>query len=150
MRTQRPQLPSTIVARPARKHHQVFPARADQAGEARAFLRAALDGCPAADDITLCLSEMVTNAITHSDSRKPGGTFTVHAEVHEGDYLWIEVADNGGPWQKRRHRDGRSHGLSIVGALASEWGIEGDCRARIVWARFDWPAAHGQTRAERL
>jgi hypothetical protein len=41
---------------------RIFPARADQVREARAFLRAALDGCPAADDAILCISELAANA----------------------------------------------------------------------------------------
>src|SRR6202035_4736116 len=54
---------------------------AGKSGEARAFLRAALDGCPVADDAVLCVSEWGANAVLHSDSRKAGGTFTVRAEV---------------------------------------------------------------------
>jgi hypothetical protein len=38
-----------------------FPATPEQAGEARRFLAAILDGHPA-DDAILCLSELVTNA----------------------------------------------------------------------------------------
>jgi hypothetical protein len=37
-------------------------------------------------------------AALHSGSRLPGGQFTVRAEIHPGDYVWIEVEDNGGPW----------------------------------------------------
>jgi hypothetical protein len=129
---------------------QAFPALPAQVREARHFLRAALDGCPAADDAILCVSELVANSCLHSASAKAGGTFIVRAEVHEGDYLWIEVEDGGGPWEEHTHDDGHPHGLGIVSALASDWGIDGDCRSRAVWARFDWPAAHGQPRQERL
>lgn len=127
---------------------RVFQARADQVREAREFLRAALEGCPAADDAILCISELASNAILYSNSGKAGGTFTVRAEVHEGDYLWVEVEDNGGPWNQRAHSDGRPHGLDIVAALATESGIDGDpCTGWAVWARLDWPppapAGHG-------
>ena len=44
-----------------------FPATPEQAGEARRFLAAILDGHPA-DDAILCLSELVTNATLHSRS----------------------------------------------------------------------------------
>jgi serine/threonine-protein kinase RsbW len=119
---------------------RVFQARADQVCEARAFLRAALDGCPAADDAVLCISELATNAVLHSDSRKAGGTFTVRAEVHEGDYLWVEVEDNGGPWNQHTQPDGHPHGLDIVAALTAESGIDGDpITGWAVWARLDVP-----------
>jgi anti-sigma regulatory factor (Ser/Thr protein kinase) len=118
---------------------RVFPAQADQIGQARQVLAVALDGCPAADDAVLCLSELATNSLLHSDSRNVGGTFTVHAEIFEGDYVWIEVVDNGGPWWKHNARDGRAHGLDIVADLAVEWGVEGDSiTGWTVWARLKW------------
>jgi hypothetical protein len=118
----------------------VFPARPDQVREARRFLATVLNGCPAADDAILCLSELAANSVLHSDSRKAGGTFTVRAEVHERDYVWIEVEDNGGPWDKRAHRDGRPHGLAIVNEVAAAWGIDGDqLTGWVVWAILDWP-----------
>jgi anti-sigma regulatory factor (Ser/Thr protein kinase) len=122
---------------------RTFPARPDQVREARKFLRAALDGCPAADDAVLCLSELATNSVLHSNSRDADGTFTVHTELHENDYAWIEVTDDGGLWNEHAHHDGRSHGLDIVRELATEWGIDGDASTGwIVWARLDWkPAA---------
>ncbi|HUY51489.1 MAG TPA: ATP-binding protein [Streptosporangiaceae bacterium] len=48
-----------------------FPAQPDQVRHARRFLAQVLDGCPAADDAILCLSELTSNALTHSNSRKP-------------------------------------------------------------------------------
>jgi serine/threonine-protein kinase RsbW len=132
---------------------RVFQARADQVREAREFLRAALEGCPAADDAILCISELATNAVLHSDSRKAGGTFTVRAEVHPGDYLWVEVEDNGGPWNQRAHPGGRPHGLDIVAGLTADSGIDGDpITGWAVWARLDWPtpgpASHGKGTAQ--
>jgi hypothetical protein len=90
----------------------------------------------------LCVSELATNSCLHSDSSRAGGTFTVRAEVRPGDYAWIEVEDAGGPWQKNSHGDGRPHGLDIVDALASGWGIDGGpATGWIVWARFELPPA---------
>jgi anti-sigma regulatory factor (Ser/Thr protein kinase) len=108
-------------------HEQAFPAHADQAGAARAFLAAILAGWPAADDAVLCLSELVTNAITHSRSRQPGGHFTVRAHLH-GQRLRVEVRDQGGPWHSpaRASADEQNgRGLLIVGQLASRWACGG-------------------------
>jgi anti-sigma regulatory factor (Ser/Thr protein kinase) len=104
-----------------------FPATPANVREARRFLAGVLTNCPAADDTVLCLSELVTNSITHSRSRRPGGRFTVRAEIR-GDHLRVEVQDEGGPWaQPVRRRDGQhGRGLLIVAQLADNWGRNGD------------------------
>lgn len=107
----------------------------------RADIRGLLDGCPMADDVILCASELAANAALHSHSGLPSGQFTVRASVSPGDCAWIEVEDNGGPWITAAPGRGSGRGLDIIRALASGWGIDGDHRARTVWARFDWPAA---------
>lgn len=77
----------------------------------------------------------------HSASKNSGGTFTVRAEVRDGDYVRVEVKDNGGPWEGRSHRDGRPHGLDIVRDLTTDSGRDGDpITGWVMWARFDWPA----------
>jgi len=67
---------------------QVFPGDAGQVREARRFLAGVLDGCPAADDALLCVSELATNAVLHSRSGLPGGCFTVRATAREGASLF--------------------------------------------------------------
>ncbi len=125
-----------------RTHHQVFPGRAEQVREARRFLARLLAGWPVADDAILCLSELAGNSVVHSASRRPGGTFTVSAEIHDGDHVRIEVHDVGGPWTGPSHTDGRPHGLDIVRALAADCGISGNALTGwTVWARLDWPAS---------
>jgi anti-sigma regulatory factor (Ser/Thr protein kinase) len=118
---------------------QVFPAHPRQVSAARAFLTAVLDSCPTADDAVLCMSELASNAVLHSASRQPGGTFTVHAEVSD-DCIWIAVTDNGGDWEEIAHGDGRPHGLDIVRQLAAESGREGSASTCwIVWAKLERP-----------
>ena len=125
---------------PARTWTREFPARPEQVGQARRFLALALEGCPVADDAVLCLSELAANSLLHSRSRRPGGSFTVHAEVRDGHYVRVEVRDEGGPWNKRPGADGRPHGLAIVRAFAADSGIDGDALTGwIAWARIDWP-----------
>jgi anti-sigma regulatory factor (Ser/Thr protein kinase) len=124
----------------ARTWIRQFPARPEQVGRARRFLALALEGCPVADDAVLCLSELAGNSVLHSRSRRPGGTFTVRAEVCDGDYVRVEVRDEGGPWHGHCGADGRPHGLAIVRCLASDSGIDGDALTGwIAWARIDWP-----------
>jgi hypothetical protein len=115
-----------------------FPARPEQVGQARKFLAAVLQGCPAADDALLCLSELASNSVLHSDSRRPGGVFTVRAELRNGDYVRVEVRDGGGPWNEHPHADGRLHGLAIVRQVAAESGTDGNAQSGwIAWARLD-------------
>lgn len=108
-----------------------FPADACQARETRRFLAAVLDGHQAADDALVCLSELVTNAIVHSRSREPGGSFTIRAQLH-GGCLRVEVTDQGGPWNPPAPTEADSpngRGLLIVGQLAARWGRTGDQHA---------------------
>ena len=116
------------------------PGDAKRIGAARANLRALLDGCPMADDVLLCASELATNAVLHSQSRLPGGTFTMRGKISPGEYAWISVTDDGGPWTPAACDPERGHGLDIIRTLADEWGIVGDQDGRTVWARFDWPS----------
>jgi len=120
------------------KCSRAFPARADQISRARAFIAGALAGCRLAEDAVLICSELCTNAVLHSDSARPGGRFTVRAEVHEGDYVWLEVEDEGGRWAEQQHCDERGRGLEIVAAIADYWEVGGDDMARVVCARLDW------------
>lgn len=117
-----------------------YPGSPDQVRAVRADLRPLLNGCPIADETILAASELAANAALHSDSRNPGAFFTLRAEIHHGDYIWIEVEDRGGTWQDRTADPDRSHGLDIIQALASDWGIDGDHTSRVVWLRIDWPA----------
>src|SRR3984893_10746885 len=133
---------SETTAAPPPACPPAVPATPEQSREAPRSLASVLNGCPAADDAILCISELAANSCLHSASREASGTFTVRAEVHQGDYVWIEVEDNGGPWNQHAHPDGRPHGLDIVRAYAAAWGIDGDpLTGWIVWARINWPTA---------
>jgi serine/threonine-protein kinase RsbW len=122
--------------------HRSYVGKANQVRHARAFVARALEGFPMVDDAVLLISELCANAVQHSKSGKPGGLFTVHAEVHEDQYVWAEVGDCGGLWAIKDYRaDGRGHGLDIVREIASDWGRDGDpVTGWVVWFRLDWPA----------
>ena len=95
-----------------------------------------LGGCPQADEAVLVASEFATNSVLHSASRH-GGAFTLRAEVHP-DCLRSEVEDAGGPWRDGLRDDGRPHGFDVVAAIAGagNWGVDGDARGRVAWARL--------------
>ena len=122
---------------------RVFPGEAGQVGAARRFLAGLLDGCPAAEDAAVCVSELATNAVLHSRSGGPGGRFSVCVALRPGS-VRVAVADEGGPWRPERNGDGRNgdgqsgRGLLIVRALASRWGQEENGAGRAVWFEIDW------------
>lgn len=118
---------------------RAYPATARQISTVRADLRALLDCCPIADDVLLCASELAANAALHSESGKPGGTFTVRAEVSKGQYVRIEVDDDGGTWITPAIDPDRPHGLDIIGTLTTKWAITETPAGRTVWAQLDWP-----------
>ena len=112
---------------------RTFSAAPAQVAQARHFLASLLGTSALRDDAVLCLSEVATNAVRHSASRHPGGTFEVRATVVGGG-LRVEVSDAGGPWPGEPEPGVEpGHGLAIVAALASRWGIDGDDGARTVW-----------------
>jgi serine/threonine-protein kinase RsbW len=114
---------------------------AAQVGAARQFVAELLgDGWPDADEAVLLISELASNAVLHSASGRPGGKFTVRAGVAPGDYLWVEVEDEGGPWTARTSNGEGGRGLEVVAAITDEWGRDGSpLTGWVVWARVDWP-----------
>ena len=127
---------TTAAAAGTRRHTGTYPAEPRQVGIARAALAGWLGGGPRADEAVLVASEFATNAVVHSASRH-GGALTVRAEVRQ-EYLRIEVEDAGGSWRDGPRDDGRPHGFDVVAAIAGtgNWGIDGDDRGRVAWARF--------------
>jgi anti-sigma regulatory factor (Ser/Thr protein kinase) len=119
---------------------RTYPGKPDLVRWMRADLRAFLDGCPALDDLLLVADEFCANAVTHSKSGQPGGSFDVHVHAAIDDHVRVEVRDNGGRWLDSGHDD-RPHGLAIVAAVAGDgnWGVDGDdLTGHTVWARLDW------------
>jgi anti-sigma regulatory factor (Ser/Thr protein kinase) len=123
-----------------------YPGEASQARRVRADLAQVAGECPVADDLILLASELAANATTHSRSGKPGGRFTVRANLYPGDYAWVEVIDQGGPWTPPAPGDEHGRGLAIVEAIAGDgnWGIDGDAACHVVWFRLNWHQDQGQ------
>lgn len=121
-----------------------YPGLATEAQSVRADLAKIAADCPSVDDLVLLASELVTNAILHSRSGHPSRIFTVRAVLRPREYVWIEVIDLGGTWEKNVHDEGRDdehgRGLAIVAAVAGDgnWGIDGDNASRVAWFRLAW------------
>lgn len=120
------------------KYSRTFAGTPEQVSLARSKVREYLADCPLADDATLIVSELASNAVLHSLSRV--GTFTISCEYFS-DYIWLECLDDGGAWIKPEP-DGRPHGLDIVTLLVGEggWGLEPTSDGNmVVWCRLDLP-----------
>jgi serine/threonine-protein kinase RsbW len=151
MRSSVPLSPAPPSAAPA--WEQAFPGTVSQARTVRIALRPMLDGVDAstAGDVVLVVSELAANAIAHSDSGLPGGTFTVRLFRRPGQ-VHVEVWDQGSAWDGELARSARHpHGLYLVTALSAACGTApGPGRSRRVWARIDDSATGPATAPEAL
>jgi hypothetical protein len=110
-----------------------FPGHREQVRQARAFIAAFLDGCPAADDAVLLISELAANACAHSASGYPGGTFTVRARL-SGTSLHAEVEDQGGStWDGCLSGAEPPHGLFLLNTLPAASGTRPGTPGWITW-----------------
>jgi anti-sigma regulatory factor (Ser/Thr protein kinase) len=80
-----------------------------------------------ADAAALCVSELVTNAIVHTRSGRPGGSVTVEIEhARRPGELRISVIDDGPRWAGAgviEPGPQNGYGLGTVDAVAAEWGV---------------------------
>jgi anti-sigma regulatory factor (Ser/Thr protein kinase) len=114
-----------------------IPGRPEHVSAARTFVEKSLgDASPAADAAVLLASETVTNAVLHSNSRRPGGTVTITV-VEIGGGVRIEVTDQGSdlstPVVKGHGCVSGGHGLFLVQTLADQWGYVRDDAGTTVW-----------------
>lgn len=104
------------------KEFSRFPADLRSAGEARAMVRRTLAGwCDEEllDDIALCVSELVTNAVVHARSEprilvhvRPS---VIHVEISDDSDV-MPVVKNADP------HDTSGRGMAILGGLSDRWG----------------------------
>ncbi len=128
-------------AGPARTWEATYPGTTDQVRHVRAALRPLLRDCPAADDVILLVDEMAANAILHSHSGTPGGTFIVRLRHIPGDHVRAEVQDQGSTWDGDLTRSARyPHGLYLLLTLSTRCGIENGLQSCTAWFRIDYPA----------
>lgn len=89
------------------------------------------------DDVVLVASELVSNAVVHAGSARADEDLDVAWEV-QPDYVLVKVIDASPDLPLRRSTndtDTRGRGLSIVAALALDWGVRRTTSGKQVWAR---------------
>jgi len=89
---------------------------------------------PRRDDLLLCVSEVVTNAVLHARSPQQLTVTT------EGDHLIVEVTDLDATMPVRREHDPTAptgRGLLILDQLTSKWGARATRDGKAVWFEFD-------------
>lgn len=128
---------------PARRA-RTFPGEPRHVARARAFVAAALAGCPAREALLTCVSELAANAIVHTASGA-GGVFTVEVIRPADGVALVAVTDDGGQDRPviracERFAEG-GRGLALVEACSSRWGYrDADATGgRTVWAEATWP-----------
>jgi serine/threonine-protein kinase RsbW len=120
-----------------------FPGQPEHVSDVRRFVLDALVGSNFADDAALLSSELATNAIRHTASGGESGTFQVTAFWHSGAII-IAVTDGGAATIPALcspgSLDSTGRGLSLVDAIARQWGFHGNGHGRTVWFELG-PAA---------
>ena len=104
------------------------------AGEARRFLRSTLAAwgvdSDLADEAELPLSELVTNAVMHTQAE------VLLVVRLDDDAVRIEVHDSSDALPSRRSHDvesGTGRGLELVEALSHRWGVQPTASGKAVW-----------------
>lgn len=117
-----------------------FDGVAESVGHARGFTRMVLDGHALADQAELVISELATNALAHTRTGMPDGTFVVELEVYP-EHVRAAVVDLGSPDQPEiAAGDPASpaltggRGLFLVEAMSAKWGCEPAGLGLRVWA----------------
>lgn len=122
-----------------------FAGQAVSVGVARAWANNRLAGHVAdevRESVVLLLSELVTNAVVHSDSgRRPNGQVTVFLAAGDGA-AYCEVIDDGSATsvpvvRDLSEEDAGGRGLWMVNAMADAWGFHHDDEVgNAVWFRI--------------
>lgn len=93
------------------------------------------------DDAVLVASELVGNAIRHTDVSR-SGTLNVSWDVDESG-VRVAVADPSSQEPRLRAagiEDVSGRGLAIVSAVSDDWGVERVAQGKRVWAHVPLPA----------
>lgn len=127
----------TIQLRPLRE--RFFARDRRSASAARRFTAETLVGWglaerARADDVVLCVSELVTNALVHG---VPPGRRLRLLLRYDGCVLRVEVHDSGpGVPHVVDDADEGGRGLLLVAALSDKWGVRERESGKAVWCEF--------------
>jgi anti-sigma regulatory factor (Ser/Thr protein kinase) len=120
-----------------------YPGTPDSVPAARRLVRGLVVNSPRAYDLELITTELVTNAIRHTPSGQPGGTFTITIRYQPG-LARLEITDLGAsPWCPAQPNGGvmaeQGRGMEIVRALADEVGNDVTVgQDQVSWAVLTW------------
>jgi anti-sigma regulatory factor (Ser/Thr protein kinase) len=112
----------------------VLPPAASSPRAARVAVAEELGDRNRLDELLLCVSEVVTNAVLHGRSAA-----RIVVSVDEAD-VRVEVHDDDPTLPVRRHPATDSptgRGLLMLDRLTSRWGAEPSGRGKVVWFEFD-------------
>jgi len=121
------------------RESRTLPGRPESARAAREFTAGCLPGCPSVYEAMLLTDELVANACQHSRSGLPGGEVTVRVVTEPGEWLRVEVEDQG-PHLRAVPGDPdelaeSGRGLLLVSVLADTFGA--DHAMRWFWMAWD-------------
>lgn len=116
------------------------PGAPEEVGRARRWTRDILRNSPCADDAELIVSELGANALLHTISGDPAGTFHITVAV-SARVVSISVTDSGGTKttpqiERPTTEDTHGRGLGMVNALAHHVETYGDQRGHTVTAHL--------------
>jgi len=106
---------------------RAFAGLPESVAAARAWVSSFVPRSPAADDVALMTSELMTNAVLHSASRLPGGQVTVSVQICDGT-VRVDVVDQGAVPPDLTASRGLGLGLPLVAVLADVFGADGSDR----------------------
>ena len=97
---------------------------------------------PVADEVTAVAWELAANACLYSKSNRPGGQFAMTVHDFTGDYVYVEVRDQGSAWDADLGQAAECpHGLYLLQQLATTYGAAGGRRGWMIWFTVSYPAA---------
>ena len=96
------------------------------------------------ENIELCASEVISNALIHADGGQPNNTITI-VMIYTVWIIRVEVIDPGSKLGHEPHireiapdSESGGRGLKIVDALSEKWGHYADSAGRTVWFEMEY------------